>query len=59
MVDDADFCIAVWDGSPGGTANCVNYIKLKRKPLLLIDPTTLKEEWYQYDNIQYGNVQVA
>ncbi len=60
MVDDADFCIAVWDGSTGGTANCVNYIKLKRKPLLLINPNTLEEEWYQYDdNIQYRNARVA
>lgn len=25
MVDNADFLIAVWDGTPGGTANCLRY----------------------------------
>jgi len=26
MVDDADVHLAVWDGTPGGTANCVHYM---------------------------------
>jgi uncharacterized phage-like protein YoqJ len=25
MVDNCDLLLAVWDGSPGGTANCVRY----------------------------------
>ena len=27
MVDDADVHLAVWDGTPGGTANCVGYME--------------------------------
>jgi uncharacterized phage-like protein YoqJ len=27
MVNDNDYTIALWDGSPGGTAHCVNYSK--------------------------------
>ncbi len=37
MVDVADAVIAVWDGSPGGTANCVNYAQ-GRKPIVRINP---------------------
>lgn len=31
MVDDADVVLALWDGSSGGTANCVNYALKKNK----------------------------
>ena len=50
MVDDCDTLIAVWDGSPGGTANCVRYAegaaqrrKSGPKPLTIerIDPRML------------------
>jgi uncharacterized phage-like protein YoqJ len=27
MVDNCDLLLAAWDGSPGGTANCVRYAK--------------------------------
>ena len=36
MVDRADEILAVWDGTPGGTANCVNYAKLKQKKIINI-----------------------
>jgi uncharacterized phage-like protein YoqJ len=31
MVDDADFILALWDGSAGGTGNCVKYAGKKEK----------------------------
>ena len=51
MVDNADFCIAVWDGTNGGTGNCVSYIIQKRKPLLIVDPKTMEEHWYKYESV--------
>jgi uncharacterized phage-like protein YoqJ len=41
MVDHCDKVIAVWDGSKGGTANCVRYAKLMQKSIYLIDPREL------------------
>ena len=38
MVDKADIVIAVWDGSKGGTGNCVNYAKKINKTIIRIDP---------------------
>ena len=38
MVDNADLIIAVWDGSSGGTANCVKYAKSKNKKIIQIKP---------------------
>lgn len=38
MVDASDLVIAVYDGTPGGTANCVEYAKSKGKQILYIDP---------------------
>ena len=32
--------IAVWDGSPGGTANCVQYARASQNPIIRIDPKT-------------------
>lgn len=46
MVDNADMLIAVWDGSSGGTANCVKYALKKEVPIWRIDPTTHKVGWY-------------
>lgn len=40
MVDHGDTVVAVWEGTKGGTANCVKYANRKRKPVYLIDPTT-------------------
>lgn len=33
--------IAVWDGTPGGTANCVSYAKSKNKTIIQINPKQL------------------
>ena len=41
MVDRADKVIAVWDGTPGGTGNCVEYAKKTGKEILRIDPPRL------------------
>lgn len=38
MVDMCDILIAVWDGSQGGTANCINYAKSKNKQIIFINP---------------------
>jgi uncharacterized phage-like protein YoqJ len=38
MVDNCDKLIAVWDGSAGGTGNCVNYAKGKNREIIYIDP---------------------
>lgn len=37
MVDNSDLVIAVWDTSPGGTKNCVNYAKKHNKNIISID----------------------
>lgn len=41
MVDRCDLLIAVWDGTKGGTGNCVEYAKGVNKDIFRIDPTTL------------------
>lgn len=41
MVDHADAVVAIWDGSAGGTANCVGYARYKKVPMLLINPSEL------------------
>jgi len=33
MVDNSDFTLALWDGTPGGTAHCVSYAQNKRGEL--------------------------
>lgn len=33
MVDHSDKLCALWNGSPGGTANCVAYARKKNKPV--------------------------
>jgi uncharacterized phage-like protein YoqJ len=37
MVDHCDLLLAVFDGTPGGTANCVNYAQQVRKPVRRIN----------------------
>ena len=41
MVDHADAVVAIWDGSQGGTANCVGYARSQHKPMLIINPKDL------------------
>lgn len=38
MVDKCDLLLAIWDGSKGGTGNCVNYAKKKGKKIHIINP---------------------
>lgn len=38
MVDRADTVIAIWDGTPGGTGNCVKYAEKKSKQIIYINP---------------------
>ena len=38
MVDNSDILIAVWNGTPGGTANCVKYAQKQGKRIIRIRP---------------------
>lgn len=42
LSNDNDFLIAVWDGSSGGTANCIKYAKNMNKNIIHIDPYNIK-----------------
>lgn len=41
IVDHCDVLLAVWDGSSGGTANCVAYAEKVGRETVRIDPKTL------------------
>lgn len=41
MVNAANWHVAVWDGSSGGTGNCVAYMKSKGIAFVHIDPRTV------------------
>lgn len=45
MVDNCDILIAVWDGTKGGTGNCVEYARKKDKSIIYLNP---KEIWNNY-----------
>lgn len=36
MVDRSDYVICVWDGSKGGTGNCINYAQKQNKQIIRI-----------------------
>lgn len=38
MVDHCDTLIAIWDGTKGGTGNCVEYAKSVNKDIIFINP---------------------
>lgn len=38
MVDNSDLVIAVWDGTKGGTANCVRYAVKQGKEITKLEP---------------------
>lgn len=38
MVDNCDVLIACWDGTSGGTGNCVRYAEQVEKKIIRIDP---------------------
>lgn len=44
MVDHADAVVACWDGTPGGTGNCVQYARHQDKEIVSIDPRELVRE---------------
>lgn len=39
-IDDEGVVIAVWDGTPGGTANCVRYARHSDRCIVRINPAT-------------------
>lgn len=41
MVDNSDIVLAVWDGTPGGTSNCVTYAMSQKKNIDRINPKDL------------------
>lgn len=42
MVDMSDEILAVWDGSAGGTENCVKYGREKNKEIFIKSPSDFK-----------------
>lgn len=40
MVDHADIVVAVWDGTAGGTKNCVLYAQKQGKQIIRINPAS-------------------
>ena len=38
MVDNCDLLLAIWDGSSGGTGNCVKYANTKNKNVVIVNP---------------------
>ena len=45
MVDHSQHTVAVWNGTPGGTANCVQYALKHREAIWHINPNTNKTGW--------------
>jgi len=45
MVDNSDAVIAVWDGTPGGPGNTVDYARKFGRSVLVIDPIKQTEKW--------------
>jgi uncharacterized phage-like protein YoqJ len=37
MVDQCTHLLTVWDGSPGGTKNCIDYAKKVKKPMIELE----------------------
>lgn len=44
MVDRAKVVLAIWNGKPGGTTNCVNYAIKKGRYIIRLDPQTFEFE---------------
>lgn len=42
MVDNSDYVLGVWDGTEGGTGNCVKYAQEKEKTIEIINPNDYK-----------------
>lgn len=44
MVDNSHLLVSVWDGSRGGTANCVEYANQVKRPILAVDLKKIRRE---------------
>jgi uncharacterized phage-like protein YoqJ len=44
MVDHCDALVAIWNGTSGGTANCVKYALSVNKPIVMINPKNLVKD---------------
>lgn len=53
MVDRCQRLIAVYDGSTGGTANCVDYAERKGRRISVIDPTPFFPKPVRYERPGY------
>lgn len=42
MVNNSQYVIAVWDGTKGGTGNCINYALKQNKQITSLHPKTLE-----------------
>lgn len=45
MVDKADVVLAYFDGSPGGTKNCIDYALKTKVPVAVIEPGHSRLKW--------------
>ncbi len=45
MVDHSQYTVSVWNGTPGGTANCIQYALKHRPAVWNINPATKKTGW--------------
>lgn len=41
MVNNATTIIGVWDGTQGGTGNCINYARKQKKNIIIINPSNI------------------
>lgn len=46
MVNRCDVLLAIWNGTPGGTANCVAYAYERGKEIIRIVPQPVREKQY-------------
>lgn len=44
MVENSDIILALWNGTKGGTGNCINYAKKQNKPILNLWDTLMEEK---------------
>lgn len=47
MVNNSDLLLALWDGSHGGTQNCLTYASMKNRKSI-----NLWDKWQQYDGVK-------
>jgi uncharacterized phage-like protein YoqJ len=43
MVNDCDLLVALWNGTPGGTTNCINYAQFMKRPIVNLWTTFIGE----------------